>query len=176
MLKGRTFSLTSKKTRLLILLFTIAVCVALIFYVGIIMGQEMVYTHFFYIPIILAGLWYRKKAIYTALFLSIVYILVTHLSTQVVTLRSFERCAILLAVAYIIGLISEKRAKAQEELEEERKKVGEVLRESEEKFRGIAERSFDVIRTMDREGCVTCHNAYLSFFIAHYLTNNPYLL
>lgn len=35
MLKGRTFSLTSKKTRLLILLFTIAVCVALIFYVGI---------------------------------------------------------------------------------------------------------------------------------------------
>ena len=114
MLKGHTFGLTPEKARLLVLFFTIAACVALALYVGFIMGQQIVYPHFFYIPIILASLWYHKKAVYAALFLSIIYIFITHLSTQIVTLVSFERCAILVAVAYIIGLVSEKRAKAQE--------------------------------------------------------------
>jgi len=114
MLKGHTFGLTPEKARLLVLFFTIAACVALTFYVGFIMGQQIAYPHFFYIPIILAGVWYYKKAVYAALFLSIIYILITHLSTQIVTLVSFERCAVLIAVAYIIGLVSEKRAKAQE--------------------------------------------------------------
>jgi PAS domain S-box-containing protein len=37
----------------------------------------------------------------------------------------------------------------------ERKRVEEKLRESEERFRGIAERSFDVVFTTDREGRIT---------------------
>ena len=121
MVKGHTFGLKlDESNKLLILLFTIAACVALAFYVGFIMGEEIVYTHFFYIPIILAGVWYHKKAIYAALFLSIVHILVTHSSAQVVTVDNFARCAILIAVAYVIGLISEKRAKGEEELQETR--------------------------------------------------------
>ena len=44
--------------KLLVLFLIIAACVALAYYVGFIMGEEIVYTHFFYIPIILAGMWY----------------------------------------------------------------------------------------------------------------------
>jgi len=128
MLKGHTLGLTPEKARLLVLFFTIAACVALTFYVGFIMGQQIVYPHFFYIPIILAGLWYHRKAIYAALFLSVVYILITHLSTQIVTLGSFERCVILIAVAYIIGLVSEKRAKVQEELRRTRDYLDSLIR------------------------------------------------
>jgi len=127
MLKGGAFGLKPEKTKLLILLFTIGACVALTFCVGFIMGQKIVYTHFFYIPIILAGLWYGKKAIYAALFLSVVYILI-NLSTQVVTIDYFERCVILIAVAYIVGLISEKRAKEQEELRRTRNYLDSLIR------------------------------------------------
>jgi len=108
------------KNQLSILLFTIVACVILAFYVGLIRGEEIVYTHFFYIPIILAGVWYHRKAIYPALFLSIVHILVTRLSPRVVTIDNFSRCAILIAVAYVIGLISEKRAKGEDKLRETR--------------------------------------------------------
>ncbi len=128
MLKGHTFGLTPQKTRLPILLFTIAACAASVLYVGFIMAQEIVYTHFFYIPIILAGIWYYKKAIYVAFFLGIVHILVTYLSTQAVTLGNFQRCAILIAVAYVIGLISESRAKGQEELRETRDYLDSLIR------------------------------------------------
>ena len=120
MLKGHTFGLKTESNRLLILLLTIAACVALAFYVGFIMGEEIVYTHFFYIPVVLAGIWYYKKAIYPALFLSIVHISVTHLSTKVIAIDNFGRCAILIAVAYVIGIISEKRTKREKELKETR--------------------------------------------------------
>jgi len=117
-----------EKTRFLILLFTIAACVALTFYVGFIMGQQIIYSRSFYIPVVLTGLWYHKKAIYTALFLSIVYILITHLSMQVVTLISFEKCAFLIAVAYVIGLIREKQAKEKEKLRETRDYLDSLIR------------------------------------------------
>ena len=68
MVKGHTFGLKHESNRLLILLFTIAACIALALYVGFIKGEEIVYTYFFYIPIILAGVGYHKKAIYAALF------------------------------------------------------------------------------------------------------------
>lgn len=64
---------------LLVLSFA-AACALLTFYLGVFTGETRVYPHLFYIPIILAGVWYRKKAIYVALFLSGIYILVTHYS------------------------------------------------------------------------------------------------
>lgn len=80
MLKGGAFGLKAESNRLLILLFTIAVCVALTFYLSFIRIEEIVYTHFFYIPIILAGMWYHKKAVYVALLLGTIYILAKHFS------------------------------------------------------------------------------------------------
>jgi len=91
MLKGDAFDLKSEKIRLLILCFTIAACVALAVYVGLIKGKTIVYTHFFYIPIILAGMWYHRKGAYTALFLGMVHILVTHFSSTPISLNEFGR-------------------------------------------------------------------------------------
>jgi len=122
------FGLKPEKSRLFILFFTIAACVILTFYVGFIKGETVVYTHFFYIPIILTGMWYYKKAIYVALSLSIVHILVTHLFTQLVEIDSFARCVILIAVAYVIGLISEKRAKGEKELRQTRDYLDSLIR------------------------------------------------
>lgn len=45
----------------LVLISTIAACAILDVYVTFISGEEKVYTHFFYIPIILAGMWYYRK-------------------------------------------------------------------------------------------------------------------
>jgi len=138
----------------LVLLFAILACVALSFYVGFIKGEEIVYTHFFYIPILLAGVWYRKKAIYAALVLSIVYILVTHFSHQVVSIDNVERCAIFIAVAYVIGLVSEKRAKGEEALRVSEKQ----LRETTDYLDNVIKSSADAIVVVDMEGIVRSWN------------------
>ncbi|MCD6210056.1 MAG: hypothetical protein J7J01_04055, partial [Methanophagales archaeon] len=103
--------------RFLILLSTVLGCAILAFFVGFVRKETIVYTHFFYIPILLAGVWYRKKAVYVALFLSSLYILITLFSPQATLSRYvFERSAIFVAVAYVIGLVSEERAKGEEKL------------------------------------------------------------
>lgn len=56
-----------EKMKFLILLITILACVILDVYVTFIIGKEIVYTHFFYIPVILAGiapLWSLPKILY----------------------------------------------------------------------------------------------------------------
>ena len=110
--------------RFLILLSTVLACAILAFFVGFIREETIVYTHFFYIPILLAGVWYRKKAVYIALLLSSVYILVALLSPQTaLSAHIFERSAIFVAVAYVIGFVSEERAKGEEKLKETKEEI-----------------------------------------------------
>jgi hypothetical protein len=56
-----------------ILLVIILASIVLTLYVNVILGINAVYTHFYYVPIILAGVWYHRKAIYLAVFLVLTY-------------------------------------------------------------------------------------------------------
>lgn len=145
MLKGHSFCLKTERNRLLILLFTIAACVALAFYVGFIRGEEVVYTHFFYIPVILAGMWYYRKAAYVALGLSVVHILVTYFSPQFVTLDNVTRCAILTGVAYIIGFINEKYAEGEQALRVSEKQLDQIFNTAGSGMR-VVDRDFNGLR------------------------------
>jgi PAS domain S-box-containing protein len=138
--KGIMEKLTAKG--FLILVFTGA-CAFLAFYLGVFKGETRVYPHLFYIPVILAGVWYRKKAIYVALFLSGIYILVTHYPLTHLSVDVFERSAILIVVAYIIGLVSEKRAQVEAELKETKDYLDDVIKSS-----------ADAIVVVDMEGTV----------------------
>ena len=132
--------------KILILLFTVLACVIIAFFVGFIKDETIVYTHFFYIPILLAGVWYGKKAIYIALFLSFVYILVTYLQNDL-SVQVFERSAILAVVAYAIGFVSEKQVKGEEK-----------LRETKEYLDDIITSSADAIVVVDMDGIVRSWN------------------
>ncbi|RZN34454.1 MAG: PAS domain S-box protein [Methanophagales archaeon ANME-1-THS] len=131
---------------LLILSFTLA-CALLAFYLNVFRGETRVYPHLFYIPIILAGMWYGKKALYVALFLSAIYIFVTYYSLTPLSVDVFERSAIQLVVAYIIGLISEKRAQVDIELKETKDYLDDVIKSS-----------ADAIVVVDMEGIVRSWN------------------
>ncbi|MCW3134606.1 MAG: PAS domain S-box protein [Methanophagales archaeon] len=134
--------------KFLILLSTVLACTILAFFVGFIKNETIVYTHFFYVPILLAGVWYRKKAVFIALFLCFVYILVTLFSPHAeLYVHIFERSAIFVAVAYVIGLVSEKRAKGEEK-----------LKETKEYLDNIITSSADAIVVVDMDGIVRSWN------------------
>ena len=134
--------------KVLILISTVLACTILAFFVGFIKDETIVYTHFFYIPILLAGVWYQKKTVYIALFLSFLYILVTLFSPQAeLSVHVFERSAIFVAVAYVIGVVSEKRAKGEEKLKETKEYLDDVIKTS-----------VDAIAVVDMEGIVRSWN------------------
>lgn len=124
-----------------------AACALLAFYLDVFQGETRVYPHLFYIPIILAGVWYGKKAIYVALFLIAVYILATYYSLTPISVDVLERSAILLVVAYIIGMVSEKRAQMEVELKETKDYLDEIIKSS-----------ADAIVVVDMDGIVRSWN------------------
>ncbi|MDP2752933.1 MAG: PAS domain S-box protein, partial [Nitrospirota bacterium] len=123
-------------------------------YVGIVKNETIFYFHFFYFPTILAGIWYHRKAVYVALGLGMVHIFVTFFSLHPVSLNEFGRAAILIAVAYIIGFTSERRAKAEKELTASEKQ----LRENKDYLDNIIESSADAIVVVDMNGIVRSWN------------------
>ena len=78
------------------------------FYVHYALGISVVYTHFFYLIIVIAGLWYGKRAIWIALFLGSLHIAVTDLITGNISHEALVRALMFAIVAFVIGTIAEQ--------------------------------------------------------------------
>ena len=72
----------------------------------------VVFTHFFYIPIILASLWWRRKGLTVAIFLALVLIS-SHffIRTEVETINDLIRATMFIVVALVLGILSERIAR-----------------------------------------------------------------
>jgi PAS domain S-box-containing protein len=92
-----------------ILLVIILATIVLTLYVNVILGTEAVYTHFYYVPIILAGVWYYRKAIYLALFLGASHILIGFLHTGGIVPNTLVRAFMFLVVAVVVAYLSETK-------------------------------------------------------------------
>jgi PAS domain S-box-containing protein len=93
----------------IILGLLLAITVFLAVYVNVILGIEVVYTHLFYIPIILAGIWYHRKAIYVALSLGVLHIVLSYASDGMLRYESFLRALVFVATAYLVGTIAARK-------------------------------------------------------------------
>ncbi|MBN1763349.1 MAG: PAS domain S-box protein [Methanomicrobia archaeon] len=116
------------EAKLLVLLGMVVASVLTALYAGFVEQVTIVYTHFFYIPILLAGMWYRRKeAVAVALFLGIVHILITYFSPAPLTANEFGRAAIFVLVAYVIGYVSEQRAEREDAVREREERYSTFL-------------------------------------------------
>jgi len=116
----------STKSRLLMI--AILACVILDAYATFVMDKKIAYAHFFFIPVILAGVWYYMRAIYVASFLGALHIFTSFIysdfSLSILTLEAIQRALVLLAVAYLVGFVSGEHAKAL--LREEKRRAEEI--------------------------------------------------
>ncbi|AFD00745.1 putative PAS sensor signal transduction histidine kinase [Methanocella conradii HZ254] len=94
-----------------LLAFIILACIVITLYVNAVMGIDVVYTHLFYIPIILAGVWYHRKAVFIALFLGLSHVAIGYYLAGRIIPDTFIRAGIFIIVALVVGYLSEKRDK-----------------------------------------------------------------
>lgn len=66
---------------------------------------SIVYTHLFYLIIIIAAIWYQQKAVWIALFFGILHVSVSYYILGTITPEPLFRAIMLCVIAYIVGTV-----------------------------------------------------------------------
>ena len=118
--------LKGPKVRIAIMAVLLATSCFLTYYFHAVLGTGIVFTHFFYIPIILASLWWKRKGILVAIFLSVVLIASHYiLRVDVLTQNDYFRGLMFVGVSLVTVMLSERIVKSEEALRRLNKELEE---------------------------------------------------
>ncbi|MCM2466630.1 PAS domain S-box protein [Methanoculleus oceani] len=111
----------TETTRILIIGILLGISVFLTYYFHAVLSVGAVFSHFFYIPIILAALWWGRRGISVAFFLGGL-VLISHflLRIDVGTFNDYGRALMFVVVAFVIAWLSERLKRQQKDTEKER--------------------------------------------------------
>ncbi|MHC1604959.1 MAG: PAS domain S-box protein, partial [Candidatus Methanofastidiosia archaeon] len=161
-----------KKYNIIVMTILLCICCFLAYYVHLFLGIEIIYSHFFYVPIILASLWWKRKGLVVAIFLAFL-IISTHFlryGLDIYYINDVIRASFFIVIAYVIGLISEKEAKRKEEITKERDKSQGILKTISEAI-SLVDRDMNILEVnaarlrmfgVDREDVIgkKCYKAF----------------
>lgn len=135
----------------IILAFLTVACMLLTIFVHIFQGVNIVYTHLYYLPIILTGIWFYKSAVLLAALLGFFHIGVDIYAGHFFTASPILRTCSFIVTALLVGTISHKRDILSTQLE----KVNSAM--------------LDFICEIDKNGNIN----YVSTSIKHTLGYRP---
>ncbi len=115
-------------------------------YFHVLLETGTVVSHTFYVPIVLAAVWWKRKGLVVAFF-SAAFLIFSNifLRPDVATVNDYFRACLLVAVALVAVVLSEHIAK----------RAQKALRESEGRFRSLVESTSDWIWEVDESGVYT---------------------
>ncbi len=120
-------ALRKDKSRFILLLGIILLIVFISVFVNLFLGRDIVYTHLFYLPIILAGIWYYKRALYVAVFLGLFHIGLNFFQEGMFAYSAVIRALIFCLITYVIGTLAEKKDTVFSALEQAQKEKSLIL-------------------------------------------------
>lgn len=93
-----------------ILVFMLIICLFGAYYFHFILKTEIIFTHFFYVPIILSALWWSRKGVAVSLFLALV-LLASHIISPLETLIRADilRAFMFVTIGVVVAILTEKR-------------------------------------------------------------------
>ena len=102
-----------EKYKIMVISILLADACLLTYYFHAVLGTGRFFTHFFYIPIILACIWWKRKGLVVALFLVTLLILSHHtfLIECVHPASDYLRAFMFMVIAFVAATLSEKIAK-----------------------------------------------------------------
>ena len=144
--------------KLILVLVLTFLSVILTYYYHFILGKTIVFTHLFYIPIIMATFWFKRKGMLVPFFLAIFIILSHYLSPLLNSPLNddFIRASMFIMVGIVVSVLSE-RIEIRESL----------LKASEEKFRSVSNSALDGIATLTLDGKIVYSNESFNNIFGH---------
>jgi PAS domain S-box-containing protein len=111
----------------IILSFLTLVCIALTLVVNWYGHEDTVYTHIYYVPILVAAIWYHRKAVLLAAFFGLVHIVVNLGQVGLGDPSMFLRATMFLFVAAIASLIAEQKDRLNSSLKRSNKELSNII-------------------------------------------------
>ena len=142
----------TEKYKIVVVAILLAAAASLIYYFHAVRGTGVLFTHLFYIPIIFATLWWKRKGlivpIFLALMLNLSYI---YIRGDVMTYNDQIRSLMFIVIGFITAELSGKIARGEEVL----RKSHEELQAASLYARGLIEASLDPLVTIGQDGKIT---------------------
>lgn len=137
---------SKEKYKFLFMGVLLAVTIILTYYFHFILRTGIVFTHLFYIPIIISALWWKRKGLSVTIFLVVMLILSSRFANNEITADDVLRAVMFIVIAVVVVILSEgisKREealqKARDELEIRVKERTAEIAESASRFRTLLE-------------------------------------
>lgn len=80
------------------------------------LGIDVIYSHFFYIPVVLGAIWYGKRGVVVAIVLGAALLVGTWITRGAIDTGALLRALMFIIVGLVIGIISDFMKKEQEEI------------------------------------------------------------
>jgi PAS domain S-box-containing protein len=116
------------------------------FYFHLVLEQGTVFTHFFYIPIILASLWWKRKGLVVAIFLAAILI-VSHIFIRLdmETTNDYLRALMFIVIAFVVATLSEQIAKANRATKIAHAELNQIFNTAADAMR-VIDKDFNMLR------------------------------
>ena len=137
-----------EKFKLIVMAFFLGLACFLTFYFHWVLEKGTFFSHIFYIPIILAALWWKKKGLWVAVFLSVVLLLSrASLRENVVGSDDYYRVLMFIIIAIVADTLSGYIERAEK-----------ALRESEERYRTTFEHTGTAMSIVEEDSTLSLVN------------------
>ena len=157
---GASFWQSFYRPHPLIFILLILSGVDLEFVVHYYLGITIVYTQFFYLIIVIAGLWYGRKAVWVALLFGSLHVTVTYMLSGQLSPDALMRAIAMLVVAFVVGTIVEQMRGYDEQITGQNHALSDTnarmqvintrLAESQEAFR-VANKKLNLLSSITRD-------------------------
>ncbi|RLC62144.1 MAG: hypothetical protein DRI48_09890 [Chloroflexi bacterium] len=154
-------TIQDEKYRIPAMAILVGICCLLRYYFHRVLGIEVVFSHFFYIPIILAAVWWKRKGLVVAVFLALLLVISPHvrLGLDWSDVNGLARAALLIVVGTTVSILSERAKRAEDRLREHAENLERMvdertkdLRRERDYTRHLIESSPDLQMTLDVTG------------------------
>jgi K+-sensing histidine kinase KdpD len=82
------------------------------------LGITVVYTQVFYLIIVIAGLWYGRRAVWVALLFGSLHVTITYILSGLLSPDALMRTIVMLIVAFVVGTIVEQMKRYYDQVTE----------------------------------------------------------
>jgi PAS domain S-box-containing protein len=150
--KMMLYSKQKEKLKILVVAFILINCLFLTYYFHAVLDMGTFFTHFYYVPVILSALWWRRMGLPVAVVLAALLVLSHNLLREgATTANDYLRAAMFIVISIVVALLRDSIFKERERLEH----MKERYRESEERFKQVVENAYEWIWEVNREGLYT---------------------